>query len=196
MAERRPDVSETLDRSDAQEILHALQALQAREITTQRILLRPFTRDEIDAVTEGRRLEHFAEDFPTPDARDLLAAAAESGEFYFTETFYSPMACLERETEQIVGAGGFMAPPIDEALEIVGYLVPSRAGRRYAREGLGPLVRLGFEDPRVRWVRASAPEGAEAVERLLQEAGFQRMDDTGLEIEYRIGRDQPVPPEP
>ena len=167
----------------------------ARKISTKRLILRPFTRDEVDAVVLGRRLGHFTEDFPTPDARDLLESVAESGEFFFTETFYSPLACIERETNQIVGVGGFMAPPIDEALEIVAFLVPSRAGRRYGREALGPLVRLGFEDPRVRRVRASVPTEADALARLLQEVGFHRVDTPGLEIEYQIGRGQPVLPE-
>ncbi|KAA9394364.1 GNAT family N-acetyltransferase [Kocuria coralli] len=158
---------------------------EAREVRTDRLLMRPFTTAEIEAVVDGVSLEHFANGFPIPESVDQLKDIARSGGFFFMETMYSPLACVEIDTGLVIGSTGFAAAPIDGALEIVGFLAPSRRRRGYASEGLQPLVDLAFENPEVTVVRASVPQDNAHIEALLGDAGFERTDTVGPESEYR-----------
>lgn len=167
-----------------------LEAPEARTLRTERLELRPLTRDELDAVRDGLRLPQFHEEFPTPDARDHLEAAEESGAFYFTETLYSPMACQERASGQIVGVAGWAGPPINGALELVGFLVGSRQGQGYASEAIEPLVRLALVDPRVDRVHASVPDESRGIGGFLERVGFEHVSSPGAEEDYQIRRSQ------
>ncbi|WP_186304364.1 GNAT family N-acetyltransferase [Kocuria palustris] len=164
--------------------------LDARSITTERLELRPLTRDELDAACHQETRPQFHADFPTPDAFDVLQEVRASGEFFFTESVYSPLACMERESGLIIGIAGWSAPPIDDALEIEGFLVPSRTGRGYATEVLPHLVALGLQNPSVRAIRASVPEDQAALGPFLQRHGFARVDAGGTEAEFWLHRDQ------
>ena len=160
--------------------------LDARCIATQRLELRPLTRDEVEAACRGERLPHFHPEFPTPDAFDVLQEVQASGEFFYTESLYSPLACVERDSELVIGIAGWAAPPIDESLEIEGFLVPSRTGLGYATEALPHLVALGLRDPRVRSIRASVPEARVELGSVLERQGFRSVDSAGTEAEYRF----------
>lgn len=160
----------------------------AREIRTRRLLMRPFTAEEIEAVIDGVSLEHFAIGFPIPESVDQLKNIAQAGGYFFTETLYSPLACIELESGLVVGSTGFAALPVDGALEVVGFLAPDRRRRGYAAEGLAALTSLAFEDPKVDTVRASVPEDNGHIEDLLEKAGFTKVASVGPEAEYRRSR--------
>lgn len=164
--------------------------LEAHRIITERLELRPLTRDEVETACRFERLPQFHPEFPTDDARDVLQAVQDSGEFFFTESLYSPMACVERSTGLIIGIAGWAAPPIDEALEIEGFLVPSRTGHGYATEALPELVELGLRDPRVSAIRLSLPDDRSGLGPFLERNGFTAVDSAGTESEYQYAPDE------
>lgn len=163
-------------------------APDAQEVRTTRLLMRPFTEEEIEAVIDGVSLDHFATGFPIPESVDQLKDIAQAGGFFFTETMYSPLACVELTSGQVIGSTGFAAAPIDGALEVVGFLAPASRRHGYGAEGLAALTTLAFEDPEVSTIRASVPEDNEHIEELLEKAGFSKVDSVGPEAEYRISR--------
>ncbi|MDO4253726.1 MAG: GNAT family protein [Kocuria sp.] len=162
---------------------------EAREIHTPRLLLRPFTTEEVDAVVDGVRLKHFAPGFPVPETVDQLKEIAQAGEFFFTETMYSPLACLELASGTLIGSTGFAAPPFEGALEVVGFLAPEKRRQGFATEGLTALINLAFTDPNVMVLRASVPHNDGYIEELLTRAGFSKTDTVGPETEYRMSRE-------
>ena len=159
--------------------------LDAHSITTERLELRPLTREEVETACRFERLPQFHPEFPTPDALDVLQVVQASGEFFFTESPYAPMACVERSTGLIIGIAGWAAPPIDEALEIEGFLVPSCTGQGYATEALPRLVELGLQDPRVDSIRISLPDNRASLGPFLERFGFTAVESAGTEAEYR-----------
>lgn len=160
----------------------------AQEVRTSRLLMRPFTEEEIEAVIDGVSLEHFAMGFPIPESVDQLKDIAQAGGFYFTETLYSPLACVELTSGLVIGSTGFASAPLDGALEVVGFLAPASRRQGYGAEGLAALTSLAFEDAQVSTVRASVPQDNDHIEELLEKAGFIKVDSAGPETEYRIDR--------
>ncbi|CAL8899897.1 hypothetical protein KVA01_03480 [Kocuria varians] len=167
-----------------------------RPLRTGRLELRPLTRDELEAVAAGRALPHFAEGFPSPADRDWARGAIEAGGHFFTESPYSRYAAVELASGEVVGTGGFSAPPMNGELEIEGSVAASRRGRGLAAEGLRAVVARAFEDPRVLAVHASVPPvpadddaaGPEPARRVLLGAGFTPSPSEGVEDVYRLPR--------
>ncbi|MDO5619241.1 GNAT family N-acetyltransferase [Kocuria sp.] len=160
----------------------------AQHVRTERLLLRPFTAEEIEAVIDGVSLEHFAQGFPIPESVDQLKDIAQAGGYFFTETMYSALACIEVETGLVIGSTGFAAAPIEGALEIVGFLAPESRRRGFAAEGLAALTALAFADSHVTVIRASVPQDNQHIEDLLVDAGFTKSEAVGPEAEYRMNR--------
>lgn len=168
------------------EDLEALRPAPVQE--TDRLILRPFTVAELDAVAAGEPLEHFAAGFPTAEDMDFAREALMSGGFFSTESSYAQQAVVEKDTGQIVGTAGFVGPPIDDELEVVGSLTAGRRGRGYAREALEALLRTAFADPSVSGVRASVPGDNAPAEQVLVTAGFVQRETPGLETDYFLPR--------
>ena len=58
-------------------------------IVTQRLELRPFTRDELEAVAAGNGMPHFAQGFPSAQNQDWARDALAAGEHFFTCLLYT-----------------------------------------------------------------------------------------------------------
>lgn len=157
-------------------------------LETDRLLLRPFTAEELDAVAAGEPQEQFAPGFPTPEDVDFARESLVAGGYFFTETVYARMAVVEKSSGQVVGTAGFVGPPIDDELEVVGSLSARRRGLGYAAEGLEALLRVAFADPAVRGVRASVPADNAPAEQTLRAAGFVHRPTPGLETDYVLPR--------
>lgn len=157
-------------------------------LETERLVLRPFTAEELDAVAAGEPLAHFADGFPTAEDMDFARESLVAGGYFFTESVYARLAILEKESGQVVGTAGFVGPPIDDELEVVGSLAADRRNRGYAQEGLEALVRVAFTDPAVAGVRASVPTDNAPAEQVLVAAGFERRETPGLETDYFLPR--------
>lgn len=166
-----------------------LEALRpAPVLETERLLLRPFTAEELDAVAAGEPAAHFADGFPTAEDMDFARESLLAGGYFFTESVYARMAIVQKESGRIVGTAGFVGPPIDDELEIVGSLAPGRRSLGYAQEGLEALLRVAFADPAVAGVRASVPVGNAPAEQVLVAAGFGYRETPGLETDYFLPR--------
>lgn len=153
-------------------------------IRAERLLLRPFTQDELEAITESEELAQFARGFPTPEDQDWARTALEAGSYFFTETMYSMFALVVTASDQIIGMAGFVGPPIDDELEVVGSVIPDLQNQGYGDEVLPHLVELAFQDPQVKAVNASVPWGNEPARKLLLKHGFTECPSDGFEATY------------
>lgn len=157
-------------------------------IVTQRLELRPFTRDELEAVAAGNGMPHFAQGFPSAQNQDWARDALAAGEHFFTESRCAQRAVVERSSGQVVGAAGFAGPAMDHELEVEGSLVPQLRCQGLASEALRALLEEAFEDPDVRAVQASVPTGEHPAHHVLARCGFQPVPSDGSEDSYRLPR--------
>lgn len=157
-------------------------------IRTERLELRPFTRDELEAVAAGARLEHFAPGFPTPADVDRARGAIEAGEHFATESEHIRLAMVDLASEQVIGTAGFPGPAMDGELEVEGSVVPDRRNRGLATEALRALVQHAFQNPEIRAVHGSVPGDQEAARRVLLHCGFIRRSSEGSEDSYHLPR--------
>ena len=155
-----------------------------RSIRTGRLLLRPFTQDELEAIVESADLIQFAQGFPTPEDQDWAHTALDAGSYFFTETMYSMYAMMDTASDQIIGMAGFVGPPIDDELELVGSVIPNLQNQGYGDEALPHLVELAFQNPQVKAVNASVPWGNEPARKLLLHNGFSECPSDGFEATY------------
>lgn len=155
-----------------------------RLIRTERLVLRPFTQDELEAIADPADLTQFAQGFPTPEDQDWAHTALDAGSYFFTETMYSMLAVVDAALGQVIGMAGFVGPPIDDELEVVGSVIPGRQNEGYADEVLPHLVELAFQNPRVKAVNASVPWGNEPARKLLLNNGFSECPSDGFEATY------------
>lgn len=166
-----------------------LEALRpAPVLETDRLLLRPFTAEELDAVAAGENAPHFAGGFPAAEDVDFARESLLAGGYFFTESFYARMAVVEKSTGQVVGTAGFVGPPIDDELEVVGSLTPERRDQGYAQEGIAALLQVAFTHPSVTGVRASVPGDNAPAAQVLVAAGFVQRESPGLETDYFLPR--------
>ncbi|GAA4705184.1 MULTISPECIES: GNAT family N-acetyltransferase [Kocuria] len=155
-----------------------------RSIRTERLVLRPFTQDELEAIADRADLAQFAQGFPTPEDQDWAHTALDAGSYFFTETMYSMFAVVDAASGQVIGMAGFVGPPIDHELEVVGSVIPGRQNEGYADEVLPYLVELAFQNPQVKAVNASVPWGNEPARKLLLKNGFSECPSDGFEATY------------
>lgn len=166
-----------------------LEALRpAPVLETERLLLRPFTAEELDAVASGEHADHFTRGFPTAEDMDFARESLMAGGYFFTESVYARMAVLEKSTGVVVGTAGFVGPPIDDELEIVGSLAADHRNRGYAQEGLTALLGVAFTDRSVTGVRASVPGDNDPAAQVLLAAGFVHREAPGPETDYFLPR--------
>ena len=157
-------------------------------LETERLLLRPFTAEELDAVAAGEPAEHFADGFPTAEDMDFARESLLAGGYFFTESVYARMALIEQASGEVIGTAGFVGPPIDDELEVVGSLAAGHRNRGYAQEGLGALLRAAFTDPAVAGGRASVPGDNAPPEQGLVASGCLHRETPGLETDYFLPR--------
>jgi RimJ/RimL family protein N-acetyltransferase len=174
-------------------------------LETDRLVLRRFTRDDIDAVVDldsDPQVRRFVED-GEPVNR---AAAAECIEhwlgYYERSDIFGFWAAIEKDSGQFLGWFHLRphadAPPGEPEL---GYrLVSSAWGKGYATEGSRALIDKGFESPDVMRVVASTMAIHTASRRVMEKAGMRHVrsfhsdwpvhipgDEHG-DVEYAISR--------
>lgn len=142
------------------------------DLVTDRLVLRQWSADELDAVLGARRHPHWAEDFPAEGDRVIAG--------YLTThpaglSPYGQRQIIERETGLVVGAIGLFWPPTDGQIEIGYGVVASRRGRGYASEAARALVAFALTAPEVRAVYANVELANPASIRVLEKAGLRRL---------------------
>ena len=167
------------------DVLDELPGFEPSEpMRSERLELRPFTREELEAAAEGASAETFAPGFPTPEARDWAQSAMSAGEHFFTESEYGLRAVVELSSGLVIGGAGFVGPAIENELEVEGSVVPSHRRRGFGAEALRALVARARENPRVRAVHGSVPTGPHPARQVLLRCGFTPRPSGGTEDSY------------
>ena len=139
------------------------------DLTTDRLVLRPWTAAEAAAVLDGTRSVDWAADFPA-DGDRVIAGLFEQFPAWFGT--YGHRLVVERHGGQVVGSIGLFWPPNDGVLEIGYGIVPSRRGRGYASEATRALTTFAFTAPGVHTVIATVELSNPASARVLEKCGF------------------------
>ncbi|TDC10405.1 N-acetyltransferase [Streptomyces sp. 8K308] len=141
-------------------------------LTTERLLLRPWTPAEVAAVLgDGAPPAHWAADFPAEGDR-VIAGLIDQKSAWLGE--YGHRLIVERDSGLVVGSIGLFWPPSDGTVEIGYGVVASRRGRGYASEATGALARFALAAPEVHTVVAGVELSNPASVRVLEKAGFHR----------------------
>ncbi|MEH0842190.1 GNAT family N-acetyltransferase [Micromonospora sp. CPCC 205711] len=141
------------------------------DLTTDRLVLRPWSVPEITAVVAGARLPHWAADFPSEVDRIRVGQLAADPE---RQHPYGHRQLLERDTGLVVGAIGLFWPPTDGVVEFGYGVVPSRRRLGYATEAARAIVAFALTLPGVRTVVADVDPANVASVGVLEKAGLRR----------------------
>ncbi|MEV4067055.1 GNAT family N-acetyltransferase [Nonomuraea dietziae] len=154
-------------------------------LSTDRLILRTWTAGEVAAVLDGRRLAHWAEDFPAEGDR---VVAGLFGEHPGWRGEYGHRQIVERSTGLVIGSIGLFWPPSDGTLEIGYGVVASRRGHGYASEATRALTRFALTAPGVHTVSAEVELSNPSSLRVLEKAGFQRYSSEENLARFRATR--------
>lgn len=141
------------------------------QLTTDRLVLRPWTTAEAIAVLENARSAHWADDFPAEGDR-VIAGLFDQHPAWLGE--HGHRLIIERDSGRVVGSTGLFWPPSEGIIEIGYGIVASRRGRGYAPEAARALAEFALAAPGVHTVSADVELSNPASVRVLEKAGFRR----------------------
>ncbi len=174
--DQEPDLSSSdLTASGPHDADPATAGLPSADLTTGRLVLRPWPRDEIAAVLSGDRRAHWADDFPAEGDRDIAGFIAEHPSVLDA---HGQRQIIERATGLVVGTTGLFWPPTDGVVEFGYGVVPSRRGRGYATEAARAIVAFALAAPEVDAVLATVEPSNTASVRVLEKAGLRHAGAT------------------
>ncbi|MFG3602158.1 GNAT family N-acetyltransferase [Micromonospora chersina] len=139
------------------------------ELTTERLVLRPWPAEEVAAVVAGERRPHWAPDFPADGERVIAGIIAGN-----PDQPHGHRLIIERETGLTVGGIGLKWPPTDGAIEFGYGIVESRRCRGYVTEAVRALVAYARTLPGVAEVFATVDPANVPSVRVLEKAGLRR----------------------
>jgi len=160
------------------------------ELSTERLLLRPFSLDDVDALHTlwaDREVRRYLFDGEVP-ARERVVAMVENSVEGFAELGYGFFSLRLRQTPAtIMGFSGFR--PFDEAgvVEMLFAVEPSSWGSGFATEAGREVLRFGFEQCELRRVVATTDTPNQRSVRVLQRLGLffeKRRERHGLDTVY------------
>ena len=157
---------------------------------SRRLVLRPVPWDAVQAITAGRRLPGWADDYPAEGDAVIAGLLFRAGPAAWpgANQAWGHRQVVERATGLVVGGIGFAGPPGAPGEVELGYgIVPSRQGRGYATEAVTAMVAVAWADPEVEAVVATTATSNEASRRVLEKAGFQLVV-TDEELRFRLPR--------
>lgn len=160
-------------------------SLTGADVTTERLVLRPWPPGDVAAVLGGHRLPHWAPDFPSAADRRISGFVAEHPE---AMNVYGQRQIVERESGLAVGAIGLFWPPDDGVIEIGYGIVESRRGRGYATEATRAMTAFGLTAPGVDEVFADVELANAASVRVLEKAGLRRVRGDGATARFTARR--------
>jgi len=139
------------------------------ELTTERLVLRPWAAEEAAAIVAGERRPHWAADFPA-DGEQVIAGIIAG----HPERPHGHRLIIERETGLTVGGIGLFWPPTDGSVEFGYGIVPSRRCRGYVTEAVRALVADTLTLHGVTRVMATVDPANVPSVRVLEKAGLLR----------------------
>ncbi len=148
------------------------------EIITQRLILRPFTLDIIDAasVRDTQKLESLGirtdGEWPEKDLFEVLP--------YFRNLItkngvngFNSWVVVRRENFQLVGSAGFVGNPDEKGCVEIGFGIQKTQRRQgYCLEAATALVKWAFKQDPVRCISAQCENNNLASGKLLVKLGF------------------------
>jgi ribosomal-protein-alanine N-acetyltransferase len=152
------------------------------DLVSERLILRPWTSTEVQAVVDGDRQTPWAADFPA-EGDTVIAGVIASNPDWLSP--FGHRLIIERSSSEVVGSLGLFWPPSDGQVEIGYGVVPSRQGRGYASEAAATLASFALTLDGVDTVHANVERSNPASARVLEKAGFSRYDSTDELISYR-----------
>ncbi|MEU2867790.1 GNAT family N-acetyltransferase [Streptomyces olivoreticuli] len=141
------------------------------QLTTDRLVLRPWTMAEATAVLGNTRSAQWADDFPAEGDR-VVAGLFDQNPAWLGE--HGHRLIIERDSGLVVGSIGLFWPPSEGILEIGYGIVVSRRGRGYAPEATQALAEFALTAPDVHTVSAGVELTNPSSVRVLEKAGFHR----------------------
>ncbi|MGO4616207.1 GNAT family N-acetyltransferase [Nocardia sp. 2YAB30] len=142
------------------------------DLTTERLVLRSWTADEAAAVLGDRRGAVWAADFPAEGDRVIAGLLTEHPHWLGP---FGHRLVVERASGLVVGSAGSFWPAVDGELEIGYGVVASRRGRGYATEATRALAAHALTAPEVHTVYAEVELSNPPSVRVLEKAGFVRL---------------------
>jgi len=116
-------------------------ALSHLPVRTARLDLPVFTREDVTAMVDGRRLPGWADDYPREDDVDVARHVASQPAPGPQDVPWLPRHVVVREIGLAVGSVGFFGPPGPEASVEIGYgLVEGARHQGYASEAVAGVV--------------------------------------------------------
>ena len=150
----------------------------AAEIVTERLRLRPFQVDDLEAFVTYRsdpevaRYQSWDRTFSMADAEAFLAS--QRGLEFGQLGEWLQLAIVERGTDALCGDCAVRVVPDPPATAEVGVtLAPASQGKGFATEALAAVVSALFEQLGMHRVFAEADERNVPVQRLLDRLGFR-----------------------
>ena len=134
-------------------------------IQTNRLELVPQTLEEVQAMIDGM----------TPSEKAQLSAdwLAQRAAATAADPWIHGFSLLRRDSNIVVGKGGFKGPPAaDGTVEIAYGVEPEHQGKGYATEAAQGLTDYALRSGRVRVVLAHTAPGPNASARVLTKCGF------------------------
>ena len=164
----------------------------ASDVTTERLVLHPFTAAEARRVATRAPLDAdlWHPEYPTDDEVDVL--------LLFTTDPTTPFtlyAICERETNLAIGGIGFFGSPDATGTVEIGYgLVPSAQGKGYATEAVRATLLIAASNGAER-VKADTLPVNIASQNVMLKAGFleQHRTDETVYYAFEIGRELSTP---
>ncbi len=142
-------------------------------LKTERLLLRPFRMDDVEAVyryaSDARVAKHvrFRRHRNRAETRQAIRMMIGGGRF-------SAWAVTLRPSGELVGACGFVAPQWEHARGEIGYwLGQPHWGKGYATEAVEAVLQHGFGTLRLNRIEAVCSPENPASSRVLEKAGMK-----------------------
>jgi [ribosomal protein S5]-alanine N-acetyltransferase len=144
--------------------------MSAANIQTKSLKLVPKTLEEVHAMVEAMSPSEKAELSADWLARLHASSSADPWKHGFS--------LLHRDSEIVVGHGGFKGPPAADGVAEIAYgITPDYQGKGYATEAAQALAVWAFTSGQVRVVRAHTFAEANASARVLTKCGFLKIGE-------------------
>lgn len=162
---------------------------------TERMILRRFDRDDVDAVLaldSDPRVRVFVEDGQPVDRDEVTATIEHWLGYYERSEFFGFWAAVDKHAGDFLGWFHFRpreGSPVDEP-ELGYRLVASAWGKGYATEGARALIDKGFESPIVNRVVAETMTVHTTSRRVMEKAGLRKVRSFSTEWPVRIPGDE------
>lgn len=135
------------------------------ELKTKRLILKPVTEAELDALIDGASDEETKREYT-----EMKEEAAANPEAWI---WYAPWKICLRNTDICVGNLGFKGPEKDNAVEIGYGLNKEYEGNGYMTEAVGAVSEWLFMNKKIVFIEAETATENEASKKVLERLNFK-----------------------